>query len=438
MSARVCPIAVVAIGCLAASLAAAAPDPLFSGGELTRSISATGQFTAYSENPLLAPQLCAVAERLKRQWQQTLRLPDGWRDPIVFVARARGDATNAPALHLQAFRTPLHLKYQIDCRTPPPIDPTDFRAMLVESLCAEFANRREVLPRGAALAPAAIPPWLTYGLAQSLDERADSLLAVARRSVVGGHPTEAAALLDAAAVPELAIERELFVANAWLFVEGLLALPRGAEKVQDYLAALGQHEPARPAFTAAFQKDFTDDVALEKWWCLMLAQRTAATVAENLSAEETMRRLDATLHVQLDRPVAGYAMGTEVALAQLWLQSDQTWFHELLETKLNQLQALRSLANPRYVALIDQYTAAWRDLHEKRVRAFRRDNAAANQWRERIDRKTDEIAVYLDRAEHRFTPAGTHTFDGDFRILEQTEPLGAGDAIGDYLDRFEK
>src|SRR5260221_2601999 len=144
-----------------------------------------------------------------------------------------------------------------------------------------------------------MPLWLVEGLAASVHGRVDSLLAITRQSTAAGRPQQVADVLDVKVLPIDTADRQLFQANAWLLTESLLALPDGSRKLRSFLSELGAQKSASNAFWAVYHQDFPENAAIEKWWSLEQARRTSVTVAQNLSAAETARQLDAILVVKL-------------------------------------------------------------------------------------------------------------------------------------------
>ena len=142
---------------------------------LNRGVSTSRQFICYAANPLLPASLGYFAEQVKREWLYTLDAPDEWRDPVVLLVTARSDANQAAASPaLRVFQTDLHLKYQVTWLTPPGLEQPTVVLAIVESLCAELANRNEDASVAKPYRPAPVPHWLTYGLArviQGRDER---------------------------------------------------------------------------------------------------------------------------------------------------------------------------------------------------------------------------------------------------------------------------
>jgi len=126
------------------------------------------------------------------------------------------------------------------------------------------------------------------------------MLSIAQRSVAAGRPQQATGLLGLKALPTDPMERQLFQANSWILTESLLGLPDGSRKLRGFLSELGAQKAASNAFWAVYRQDFPQEIALEKWWSLEQIRRTSVSLAQNLSAEETARQLDAILLTKLD------------------------------------------------------------------------------------------------------------------------------------------
>ncbi|HUK83644.1 MAG TPA: hypothetical protein VLZ12_13555 [Verrucomicrobiae bacterium] len=407
-----------------------------------RTVSVTRQFVVYATDPALPPAVCVFAERVKDAWRDRLDVTNQWRDPIVIVVRQRdAAASNTPVLSTEIFQTEFHLKYQITCLVPPPIDEVDFETAVVETLNAEAANRDQPVSLDKPYTSAPIPRWLSCGLTQSIGGRPGALLGAARRSVDAGRPQSATELMTLT-VPAEPAARELFQANAWLFTEELLSLSEGPQKMQRFLSELGKTKSVSNAFWSVYRADFPEPVALEKWWSLERARRVTAEVAANLDLDETSAALDKMLLTTLARPAGkrGAEIRADIALAQLWRYYEQPWLRPLLVNKLNSLQLLRGSAHPLYRVVIDQYCGAIEELMGQRLSRFRRAVANADRSRAALDRTRQQITRYLDEAERVYTTdefAGM--FRNYFRTLDQFEAFERqrSDPISDYLDQFD-
>ena len=410
---------------------------------LSSTLSASRQFAAYAENPLLPSALCVYAERVKREWLRRMDVADNWRDPILLVVRAREPAqTNAPPVSMAVYQTDAHLKYQIRCLVPPPLDEAELLATMVEALSSEWANRGQPLVRGQLYATPEMPLWLVEGLAASIQGRFDPLLSIARRSVAAGRPQQAAEVLGVKVLPVDTTDRQLFQANAWMFTESLLAMPDGSRKLRNFLTELGAQKAASNAFWTVYRQDFTEGTALEKWWSLEQARRTSVTVAQDLSAEETVRELDAILIVKLGltNGAKGVRQKTETTIDRLWEYAEEPWLKDVLKLKIDHLGALRSQAHPSYQPVLDEYIEALKWLFQGSVVRFRRTLKHAAVMQAAAEKQSRAVAAYLDQAERAYAPEElSKVFHDYFQTFDQVQKLDEErrSPISDYLDKFD-
>lgn len=439
MNARVQLVGVCAATVLLTRITAA--QPADTTNALHRAVSASRQFTAFAPSPLWAPALCVFAERVKREWLAQLDSTDTWRDPIVFVVHRRdAGQSNAPSLTLRTYQTDIGLKYQIDCLVPPPLDEPALLTSIVEALCAETANRGQPVANNTGYVAVPVPRWLVAGLAQPMQDHANIWLGVVRRSAGAGRPLTARSLLGATQEPEDEPELELFRAKAWLFTEGLLSLPGGAEKMQRFLSEIGASKSASNAFWTVYAGDFPQPVTLEKWWYVRLAERIRSDVAQNLTTGETLRQLDAALPTQLKRDDPAQTE-QEVALRALPEFRKETWFLPVLATKLRVLEVLRNQALPRDRKIIDRYAEAIRALQKKKLDDFARAMDCADAARRDAERDARAINDYVDGAERIYAPQDlAGLFTGYFRTLDEQRDIEhqRRSPISDYLDTFDR
>jgi hypothetical protein len=435
---------VFARGLVIVAPARAADTNAVAAAPLSRTESASRQFVAYTPNPLFASAVCVFAERVKQQWLSLLDTADNWRDPIILLVRPRAPSEQtSPAIVVETFQNEIHLKYQVTCLLPPALDESALTMALVQSLCAEWANRQQPAPPAQPYVMAPLPPWLVQGLTEAVAGRVDVLLDSARRSVEAGRPQTASELLNTARPPADPAEQRLFQANAWLLTEALLSLPNGAAKMRQFLTELGATKSATNAFARVYGTDFPNAAAREKWWGVEQVSRSTAFVAQDLSPEETVRRLDAVLPTSLMAVAGNQAEGAPwtVSLDDLWRYYEQPWMPQLLEGKLNRLQALRSEAHPLYQPVVEDYIEAVELLLGEKLNRFKRATAAADRARAAADQRANEVAAYLDRQERIQAPGdATNSFAAYFHTLDQLQSIedNRHNPIGDYLDRFDK
>jgi hypothetical protein len=410
---------------------------------LIGTLSTSRQFAAYANDQLLPSALCVYAEHVKREWLRRLEVADNWRDPILFVVRPREPAqTNTPAISMVVFQTDTHLKYQIHCVAPPRIDEEKLLAMIVEALCSEWANRGQATVWGEAYTVPLIPAWLVQGMATSIQGRYEVLRSITQHSVAAGRPQQAGDLLGAKTLPADPMERQLFQADAWIFTESLLALPDGARKLRNYLSILGAQKVASNAFWTVYRGDFPQEIALEKWWSLELVRRSSASPAQNLSAGETSRQLDAILLTKLSPTGGRKGMPdqTDVTIGDLRQYAEAPWLKDVLKLKIDRLGMLRSQAHPLYHLALDKYLEAVTWLYRGNTIRFRRGLNRAELARAAAEKQSRGITAYMDQAERIYTPEElSQAFTGYFQTLDQLQKLDTQrrSPISDYLDQFD-
>jgi hypothetical protein len=287
-----------------------------------------------------------------------------------------------------------------------------------------------------------MPLWLVEGLAASIEGRFDSLLSIARRSVAAGRPQQAADVLNVKVLPVNAADRQLFQANAWMFAESLLALTDGSQQLRSFLSTLGAQKVASNAFWKVYHQDFSSNEALEKWWSLEQARRTSVTVAQDLSAEETVRQLNAILVTKLESTTGRKGMPNEMeaTIDKLWEYAEEPWFRDVLQLKIDRLGALRSQAHPSYQSVLDEYIDAIRWLFQGSDVRFRRTVRHATAMQAVAEKRSRAIAAYLDQAERAYVPEElSQTFNGYFQTFDQAQKLEEErrSPISDYLDKFD-
>jgi hypothetical protein len=340
------------------------------------------------------------------------------------------------------FQTETHLKFQIRCLIPPPLDEAKLLATLVEALSLEWEYRAQPVVRGKLFAAPVMPLWLVEGLAASIQGHFDSLLSIARRSVTAGRPQRAVDVLDVKVLPVDMVDQQLFQANAWIFTESLLALPDGSRKLRNFLSELGVQKVAGNAFWSVYRQDFPQDATLEKWWSLEQARRTSVTVAQDLPAAETVRQLDAILVTKLERTNGRKGMRdkAETSIDLLWKYAEEPWLKDVLKNKVDHLGALRSQAYPAYQPVLDEYIEAVTWLLQGNTVRFRRAIKQAAAMQATAEKQSHAIAAYMDQAEHAYAPEElSETFNGYFRTLDQAQKLEGErrSPISDYLDKFD-
>jgi hypothetical protein len=333
----------------------------------------------------------------------------------------------------EVLRSELHLKFLIQLRVPPPLDRGELAHALVSALCGEYANRAREYPRQPSFAITAAPPWLTEGLAQSIAGDPERLLPVLRRIVNSGRPLAAEELLGARSVPTEQNERLRFQVHAWVFVQALLSLPKGANKLSELL-----YEPG--SFAEIYRWQFPADVVREKWWSLVLAERAATMLAEACTAAETARRLAAILPSKLQLRLPDAIAEAPVAFTDLGRYIGKEWLPPLVRDKLAQLAALRGMAHPLYRDAIDHYLAALECLSARQASRFQHGTKLALRAHQAADEQSRNLSEYVDRVERIHAPTDQGAVRQQLRLFEaiQETNILRRDPISDYLDKFDR
>ncbi|HTS18314.1 MAG TPA: hypothetical protein VMP11_12120 [Verrucomicrobiae bacterium] len=432
-------LSVVIVG-LCRSGMAAAPSPT---NTLVTTVSASRQFVACAHNRLVPSALCAYAERIKREWLRRIDSVDNWRDPIMLLVETRqSQQAGAPAVSIGVFQTDAHLEYRIRCLVPPTIDEEELSPAILDALCSEWASRNQATDPAKPYTAPQIPLWLVEGMASSFRRDDGTLLAVSRRSVIGGQPRPVRDVMAIEAVPADVIDRQLFRANAWVLTEGLLRLKNGPAKLRHFLSDLGEEKVASNAFWTVYRGDFPNAVALEKWWSLELVARTSESLAQDLSTEDTRRKLDAILVTRLGPAGGRRGMPGEISvgIADLWRYEDSPWLGDLLKIKIDRIGALRGVAHPLYLPALDEYMEALVWLQRDNITRFHRSLNRADNMRARADRESQGITAFLDQAERVYEPqVFSNFFTGYFQTFDQFQALQSErhSPISDYLDKFD-
>ena len=166
------------------------------------------------------------------------------------------------------------------------------------------------------------------------------------------------------------------------------------------------------------------------------------SVAQDLSVEDTERSLDAILVTKLGPTGGRRGMPgeTNVAIDDLWRYAGAPWLKDLLKLKIERIGALRGVAHPLYLPVLDDYmeTLVW--LQRGSVTRFHRGLSRAEASRAVADKQAHGITAYLNEAERIYAPEPlSNTFRGYFQTLDQLQKLDSErhSPISDYLDKFD-
>jgi hypothetical protein len=367
--------------------------------------SSSGQFIIYDRRvptslrppgptngqPLLLlepPFLVVSCERIKQALGEQLGVGRDWSGNIHATIRpARGHQDSA-----QISVTSLGPRWNYQIELPERMARDQFTRTLVQVLLLELANRT------ATGRSAEIPLWLSEGLTQQLLASRELELILPPPSVsVGALLVEpkmdlqrnpdalAAARLVLRHHPALTLEElswpapdqfsrtqaEVFQKSAQLFVTELLGLPHGPEQLRTFVRTLAQFYNWQTAFLRAYQNQFPNQLALEKWWALQSAYFAGRDHQQLWTPEESAQKLDALLHtaVAVRASAAELPARTDVSLQVIIREWDTPRQLDELQTKLNDLAQARRRVAPAFMTLVNDYATTLDDYLKQRRRS---------------------------------------------------------------------
>lgn len=323
----------------------------------------------------LEPPLLAVAcERIKNALNAELGVTTPWRGKIHITISPVRNTSDDYATVAQRFRD--GWKYQMNL--PQRVEQSMFVRTLVQALLLELANRQ------AGERSAEVPFWLVEGLTQQLliSRRAEFILAPPGLSIrnISIAPTQVEGsdrdwLEKARRVlrdrPPLTLEEltwpkpeefagpegDAFRCSAQLFVTELLRLKQGRDGLRAMVAGLAGCYNWQTAFLNAFNSQFPNQLALEKWWALQATYFLGRNPQQLWTSEESYRKLDETLHtsVAIRRSLGEMPARADVSLQVIIREWDTLRQLTTFRNKLRELELTRLRVSPEYTALTDDY-----------------------------------------------------------------------------------
>jgi hypothetical protein len=404
-------------------------------------ISRSGQFFIYAPDMLWAVQFAVSAERVKSFVRERLNDSAPWRDPILVVVHDEKVPPNLRgAVHLSA-RTVSgqQIHYLLNCYAP--LDAQKLLVGLVEALSIEFAQRKLDGAASAKTLPRS-PLWWTQGLAESLREDwregNEQFLA---RAWSDGIPSMATALLSADKLPEDELERRYFRAQCGAFARALTASTDGAAAAAEFLARLQRGEPPDESFRRAFQVQFPDERALEKWWAIECVAQTKSIRAGFLAIKESASALDKLLVFRLAsaRPNGSASVTANLSVDEIWTHFDKPEIKLVLEQRVAQLRLLAGQAHPLFAQVVELHATALERLEQGKINAFWSALRRARETRARVEAYGVRVRAWMDEVESSVQPRRDE-FGGYFEEMQKLRMLDAKrtSLIKNYLDEVEK
>jgi hypothetical protein len=163
---------------------------------------------------------------------------------------------------------------------------------------------------------------------------------------------------------------EAFRASAQLFVHDLLQLRDGRMAMRAFIQNLPQHLNWQLTFLDAFHTDFGNQLDLEKWWALRLADFTGRDVFQTWNPQESWEKLRQIVQPIVDvrtraSELPSHKEVTLQAIIETWDVARQYGF---LQERSKQLYWLRTRVSQELAKITDDYRRTIDGYLDKRLR----------------------------------------------------------------------
>ncbi len=411
------------------------PDAL--SADKARSVSTSRQFLVYGSEIALRGAVCDLAEQTKANLLHLLQERDNWRTPLLInLDFPQANYPDAPPAGLEVSQLGYGLKLQLNLLVTREIRTREterelLRAILIEMIYRDRANIDAGTPY---VSP---PDWLLDGILRfqpgpDQDETArllESVVSANKIAPIEDVVRERRDQLDSSSL-------RLFQAYSQALVQLLLDAPNGREKLRRYLRDL----PDAPNDAwADLRAHFPETLgrAAYKWWSLSVAQLSATSRYELLSATETARQLDRLLCFSIagrDGKVQAYSLGDYAKFRRL---PDS---REVLRRVGEQLLLLGAGAHPSYHPIVQEGYEVAELLARGKSRQARQRLDRLPGRRAMVERQLRAIDDYMNWYEATQSSIMSGAFTDLLRHAGATEDaLGRRrDPISVYLDSIEQ
>jgi len=320
------------------------------------------------------PFLAVSCERIKAALNSELGAPMQWQGKINLTISPVRNSRDDYAISVDRFRNAW--RYQVNL--PQRVEQTMFVRTVMQVLLLELANRR------AAERSAEVPFWLVEGLTQKLltsrqkllileppgfsvhgvkidptmFERSDHDWLENARRVLRDRPPMTLEELSWPRPEEFdGPNGEAFRCSAQLFVTELLRLKNGRDCLRQTIADLPNRYNWQTAFLKAFETQFTNQLALEKWWALQMTYFVGRNPQQLWTSEESFRKLGEVLQtsVAIRRGSGDLPARADVSLQAIIREWDTLRQLTTFRSKLRELELTRIRVSSEFTALADDY-----------------------------------------------------------------------------------
>ena len=323
----------------------------------------------------LEPRLLAVSgERIKGALNSELGTQAQWRGKINLTISPAGNSSDDYSVNVERFRN----SWRYHVNLPQRVEQTMYVRTVVQALLLELANRQ------TSERSADVPFWLVEGLTQKLlvvrhkeliltppghsirgvsidptmfESSDNDWLEKARRVLRERPPMTLEELSWPRAEEFGGPNGEAFRCSAQLFVTELLRLKGGRDSLREMITGLASCYNWQTAFLRAFETQFPNQLALEKWWALQVTYFVGRNPQQLWTSEESFRKLDEVLHtsVSIRRGTTDLPTRADVSLQAIIREWDTLRQLTTFRSKLRELDLARTRVSPEFTALADEY-----------------------------------------------------------------------------------
>jgi len=398
-----------------------------------RSVSSSRQFLVYGADVPLRGAICDLAESTKRDIVNLIEQRDDWTTPIVINAQyPQANLPERPRATLSFSQTGFGLKIQLDLTIGSDASPPGLRRELLRAILLEIMYRpkSDLVAGTTYVAP---PDWLLDGIQpQASESERGRLRAVLEGAVTARKIIPLAKFLRQR--PELrdGLSRSLYGAYSFALVELLARTPDGKARLARFIADIPSASNDPMADLGSHFPELSIAESADKTWRLHIARFATDRPFQLLSAEETERKLDELLILEISEtgPKRKYQLdefakfiGNPSSKAALIRCS-------------RELSILATQANPICLPTIHEYARSVTLLAQGKLKATAKRLTSLSAARKRIVMKVREINDYLNWVEATKSPGPSGAFADYMRAAElAVEPeQKRRDAISVYLD----
>ncbi|MEO8352539.1 MAG: hypothetical protein ABI680_12455 [Chthoniobacteraceae bacterium] len=407
---------------------------------LERSISNSRQFIVYCDDVSLRHKVAAFAEEVKSDALKLIGRSGSWKIPIVItLEKGQGlDPMKSPvSLVMQA--TPQGPKIQMDVKIGDDPGTVFLQRHIVRAVYLEYSYRDRKIRGGEEIV---LPAWwLVAGAIETF-----------RRRDLGVDTDLFARLVETNRMPEIdtflslhpdsAGEAAQLMDGAYgmALLQLLTEQPNGRHCLANFVRDWpDQANNPVGALTRAFPGLGEGSAGLQKWWTLNIARLSAADRYRGLSIEETDRRLNALLDVELTVGPEGEKKSFNVAEFTTFLGNKEA--KKALAARHGEVVALSAQANSLFRPVVRGYEEVFARLMRGKTRGVRDQILKTEIYRETVLHRMNDIADYLNWYEATQLGVRTNAFDSYLRAARAIEadhrkqPIE--EEIQKYLDALE-